>query len=194
MNKSKRILIVILLFASSKSYSQWEQSMGTENLDVQSLLSTTDYLFFGGATGAYRSGDDAYSFAYSNNGNDDVGPTRGFAQDENYIYTCTSQGVFRSSDMGVSWIPKSEGALSGAGFSTNLSTSLKSFSISFPDIIPYLSVSSNLILSTEKILLFLSSKISNNPLVQLGSPTQMVSPSNTAKGLSPTKSFAQYMA
>lgn len=109
MNKSKRILIVILLFASSKSYSQWEQSMGTDNLDVQSLLSTTDYLFFGGATGAYRSGDDAYSFAYSNNGNDDVGPTRGFAQDENYIYTCTSQGVFRSSDMGVSWIPKSEG-------------------------------------------------------------------------------------
>jgi photosystem II stability/assembly factor-like uncharacterized protein len=109
MNKSKRILIIILLFVSSKSYSQWEQSMGTDNLDVQSLLSTTDYLFFGGATGAYRSGDDAYSFAYSNNGNDDVGPTRGFAQDENYIYTCTSQGVFRSSDMGVSWIPKSEG-------------------------------------------------------------------------------------
>jgi photosystem II stability/assembly factor-like uncharacterized protein len=107
--KLSKLLLVAVLSLTLTSQAQWEQSLGSESLDVQSLLSTTDYLFFGGATGTYRSSDNAYSFAYSNNGNDDVGPTRGFAQDENYIYTCTSQGVFRSSDMGDNWIPKSEG-------------------------------------------------------------------------------------
>jgi hypothetical protein len=86
--KLSKLLLVAVLSLTLTSQAQWEQSLGSESLDVQSLLSTTDYLFFGGATGTYRSSDNAYSFAYSNNGNDDVGPTRGFAQDENYIYTC----------------------------------------------------------------------------------------------------------
>jgi hypothetical protein len=52
------------------------------------------------------------SFVSSNSGNDAVGPTRGFAQDRSYVYTCTSQGVFRSADNGLTWIARSNGLTS----------------------------------------------------------------------------------
>ena len=65
--------------------------------------------FFGGASGTYRSLDQSTSYSFSNSGNDSVGPTRGIISDGNYIYTCTSQGVFRSDDNGVNWIQKNNG-------------------------------------------------------------------------------------
>lgn len=107
--KNQLTLFCILFFITNSSHAQWEQSLGSESLDVQSLLSTNGYDFFGGQTGTYRSDDESYSYTFSNSGNDSVGPTRGFTTDGTYIYTCTSQGVFRSSDNGDNWISKSEG-------------------------------------------------------------------------------------
>ncbi|MSR42032.1 MAG: hypothetical protein EXS10_09070 [Phycisphaerales bacterium] len=83
---------------------------------MQSLLSRGGFVFAGGATGAYRSDNSATSFTLSNTGNDAVGPTRGFTADRTYIYTCTSQGVFRSASNGSPWVAKSTGL-------TNLLTS-----------------------------------------------------------------------
>ena len=100
------LIITISVFSAN---AQWQQSIGSENLDVQSLLTTEEYDFFGGATGAYRSSDESATFTFANSGNDSNGPTRGFTSDEMYIYTCTSQGVFRSADHGENWIPKSDG-------------------------------------------------------------------------------------
>ncbi len=76
---------------------------------MQSLLTNGDYNFAGGQTGAYLSTDTAANYASSNTGNDGVGPTRGFAKDNTYIYTCTSQGAYRSSDNGATWVSKSAG-------------------------------------------------------------------------------------
>lgn len=94
----------------------WKQCTGTASLNMQSLLSSGTNHFAGGATGAYLSINKGENFALSNTGNDAVGPTRGFAKDNNYIYTSTSQGVFRSDNNGTSWIAKSNGL-------TNLLTS-----------------------------------------------------------------------
>ncbi|MBK8609814.1 MAG: hypothetical protein IPL84_07660 [Chitinophagaceae bacterium] len=96
---------------------QWQQSAGTAGLNMQSLLTYGSYNFAGGQTGAYLSTDTAANYASANNGNDAVGPTRGFAKDNTFIYTCTSQGVYRSSDNGATWVSKSAGLsdLRGSG-------------------------------------------------------------------------------
>ena len=94
---------------SFSSYAQWQQSAGTTGLNMQSLLTNGIYNFAGGQTGAYLSTDSAANYSLSNTGNDNVGPTRGFTKDNNYIYTCTSQGAFRSSDNGATWVSKSVG-------------------------------------------------------------------------------------
>jgi hypothetical protein len=96
---------------------QWQQSAGTAGLNMQSLLTNGTANFAGGQTGTYKSTDAASNYSLSNSGNDAVGPTRGFAKDNTYIYTCTSQGVYRSSDNGATWISKSSGLtdLRGSG-------------------------------------------------------------------------------
>jgi hypothetical protein len=108
-NVMKHTALLLLLCSSAISYGQWEQSVGSENLDVQSVMSTGIYDFFGGATGAYRSADESATYTFSNEGNDAVGPTRGLASDGTYVYACTSQGVFRSSNDGVTWEGMSNG-------------------------------------------------------------------------------------
>ena len=105
----KKLQIILLLSLSSSAFGQWQQSTGTLGLNMQSLLTNGSYNFSGGQTGAYLSIDSAASYISSNNGNDAVGPTRGFTKDVLYTYTCTSQGVYRSSDNGATWIPKSSG-------------------------------------------------------------------------------------
>lgn len=110
MNKLK---IFYILFATTIGYSQWTQSQGTEGLDMQALLSFNNFDFAGGASGTYRSTDQAYTFQFSNNGNDANGPTRAYTFDDDYIYTGTSQGIFRSDNNGDSWVPKSTGLSSG---------------------------------------------------------------------------------
>jgi len=113
----KNLLGIILMFSISySSFAQWQACAGTAGLNMQSLLTNGMYNFAGGATGAYLSTDSSANYVSSNNGNDAVGPTRGFTKDNNYVYTCTSQGVFRSSDNGATWISKSSGL-------TNLLTS-----------------------------------------------------------------------
>ncbi len=112
MNNLKKIKFFQLILFSCFSYSafgQWQQSVGTAGLNMQSLLTNGVYNFAGGATGAYLSTDSSVNYIYSNSGNDAVGPTRGFTKDNNYVYTCTSQGVFRSSDNGATWISRSIG-------------------------------------------------------------------------------------
>jgi len=100
-----------LLFCcfSVSVYGQWQQSAGTTGLNMQSLLTNGIYNFAGGQTGAYLSTDSAANYSLSNSGNDAVGPTRGFTKDNTYIYTCTSQGAYRSSDNGATWVSKSSG-------------------------------------------------------------------------------------
>ena len=102
-------LVIPYFFVIQILLGQWEQSTGTENLDTQSLLTIGDYNFMGGATGAYLSTDEGASYQLSNAGNDSNGPTRGFTFDSLYIYSCTSQGVFRSDNYGESWVPKNLG-------------------------------------------------------------------------------------
>ena len=104
------ILQILLLSSFSISaFGQWQQSLGTAGLNMQSLLTNGTYNFAGGQTGAYLSTDIAANYSLSNNGNDNIGPTRGFTKDNNYTYTCTSQGAFRSSDNGATWVSKSVG-------------------------------------------------------------------------------------
>ena len=79
----------------------WTVSGGTASLNMQSAWSRGTVTYAGGATGVYRSDDAGASFRPSNTGNDAVGPTRAFADDATYLYTATSQGVFRSSDEGA---------------------------------------------------------------------------------------------
>lgn len=97
------------LLVGDTATAQWQPAAGTTALNMQALLSRGAFCFAGGATGAYRSTDSAASFAFSNTGNNAVGPTRGFASDASYVYTCTSQGVFRSADNGATWVAKSSG-------------------------------------------------------------------------------------
>ena len=103
------LLLVTLLSLPLTSQAQWEESLDSESLDVQSLLSTDSYDFCGGQTGTYRSVDESYSYTFSNSVNDSNGPTRAITTDGTYIYTCTSQGVFRIWDNGDTWISKSVG-------------------------------------------------------------------------------------
>ncbi len=103
----KKYLFIVLLVGVC--FGQWEQASGTENLDMQALMSKGEYHFAGGATGAYVSIDEGMTYTYSNNGNDSNGPTRGFTHDSLYIYNCTSQGVFRTEDNGETWLSKSNG-------------------------------------------------------------------------------------
>jgi hypothetical protein len=100
-----------LLFCciSISGYGQWQQSVGTAGLNMQSLLTNGVYNFAGGQTGAYLSTDRAANYSLSNNGNDNAGPTRGFTKDNTYVYTSTSQGAFRSADNGATWVSKSVG-------------------------------------------------------------------------------------
>ena len=96
---------------------QWQQSAGTAGLNMQALLTNGVYNFAGGETGTYKSIDAAANYLLSNSGNDAVGPTRGYTKDNTYVYTCTSQGIFRSSDNGSTWVSKSAGLtdLRGSG-------------------------------------------------------------------------------
>jgi len=94
---------------TSSDDNKWAQSIGTASLNMQSLITVGDYNLAGGKTGTYLSTDKAENYILSNTGNDDVGPTRGFTSDGTYIYTCTSQGVYRSADNGATWISKSNG-------------------------------------------------------------------------------------
>jgi len=107
----KKIILqsILLCCISFSSYGQWQQSAGTTGLNMQSLLTNGIYNFAGGQTGAYLSTDTAANYSLSNSGNDAVGPTRGFTKDNTYIYTCTSQGAYRSSDNGATWVSKSSG-------------------------------------------------------------------------------------
>jgi hypothetical protein len=106
-----KITLKFLLFScfSVSVYGQWQQSAGTAGFNMQSLITNGIYNFAGGQTGAYLSIDSAANYSLSNYGNDNVGPTRGFTKDNNYLYTCTSQGAFRSSDNGTTWVSKSLG-------------------------------------------------------------------------------------
>jgi hypothetical protein len=99
----------ICLLLVAPLFAQWEQSRGTAGLNMQSLLTKGTYNFAGGATGVYVSTDSAANYRSSNSGNDNVGPTRGFADGGAFIFTCTSQGVFRSADNGATWTQKSSG-------------------------------------------------------------------------------------
>jgi hypothetical protein len=105
----KSIHIFLLCTVSYSTHAQWQPCAGTAGLNMQSLLSNDTYNFAGGQTGTYLSTDNASTYVLSNSGNDDVGPTRGFTKDIYYVYTCTSQGAFRSSDNGSTWISKSAG-------------------------------------------------------------------------------------
>lgn len=110
------LVLALTIAPAQMALAQWHSATGTTALNMQSLLSQEALVLAGGATGAYRSTDSASSFVLSNSGNDAVGPTRGFTADRSYIYTCTSQGVFRSANSGMTWIAKSSGM-------TNLLTS-----------------------------------------------------------------------
>ena len=103
------LAFMLALLPASGAHAQWAPCSGTTGLNMQSLSSRGTFAFSGGATGAYRSTNGAVSFAPSNSGNDASGPTRGFANDASYIYTCTSQGVFRSANDGATYVAKSQG-------------------------------------------------------------------------------------
>ena len=107
--KKITLQIILLCCISFSSSGQWQQCTGTTGLNMQALLTNGIYNFAGGQTGSYLSTDSAANYTSSNNGNDAVGPTRGYTRDNNYIYTCTSQGVFRSANNGATWVSKSVG-------------------------------------------------------------------------------------
>lgn len=107
--KLNTLLSFTILCLSNFVFSQWEQSIGTENLNIQALRNVNNHDFAGGATGSYVSTDESATYSFANQGNDDFGPTRGYTSDNDYVYTCTSQGVFRSDNFGSSWTSKSNG-------------------------------------------------------------------------------------
>ncbi len=104
------IVVIWLSIAQGQAvHAQWQKSLGVEGKNMQSLLARGAHTFAGGATGAYVSTNGGRSFLPSNVGNDSVGPTRGFAYTSERVFTCTSQGVFRSSDNGLTWTQKNTG-------------------------------------------------------------------------------------
>lgn len=106
----KSILTTISYSCLSVSmYAQWQQCAGTSGLNMQALMTNGIYNYAGGQTGSYLSTDTAANYALSNSGNDSLGPTRGYTKDNTFIYTCSSQGAFRSADNGVTWVSKSVG-------------------------------------------------------------------------------------
>jgi hypothetical protein len=110
--KTIKYLLFFIPMLISQLIGQWQQSVGTENLDMQAIISHGNYDFAGGATGTYRSSNESESYIFSNSGNDSNGPTRAFTFDFDYIYTGTSQGVFRSDNNGELWESKSNGLTS----------------------------------------------------------------------------------
>ena len=73
--KRKTLLFLMIFCASNFVFAQWEQSTGTENLNIQALISVDNHDFAGGATGSYLSTDESTSYIFANSGNDDFGPT-----------------------------------------------------------------------------------------------------------------------
>ena len=51
---------------------------------MQAVISYEQSIYAGGATGTYKSNNEAENFILSNNGNDSNGPTRGFTYDDIY--------------------------------------------------------------------------------------------------------------
>lgn len=117
--KTLRVALSFLLLSSGVVFAQWQQSSGTEGRNFQSLLATGNDTFAGGATGAYYSSDSAGSFRPANQGNDSAGPTRSLTTSARHVFSCTSQGVFRTADHGATWVSKSSGLgnLLGSGIS-----------------------------------------------------------------------------
>lgn len=109
LNLPKLLRGLFCLLLMAPLFAQWEHSRGTAGLNMQSLLTKGTTHFAGGATGVYVSTDSTANYRASNSGNDNVGPTRGFADGGAFIFTCTSQGVFRSADNGATWLQKSSG-------------------------------------------------------------------------------------
>ena len=109
INKTNLVAFLFFCSITNSVYAQWQQAAGTAGLNMQSLLTNGVYNFAGGETGAYLSINNAATYVISNSGNDAVGPTRGFTKDLNYVYTCTSKGVFRSTNNGSTWISKNIG-------------------------------------------------------------------------------------
>ncbi len=107
--KTIQLLAISFGLFTATAHAQWQLCAGTEGLNMQSLLTMGTHNFAGGQTGAYLSTDGAATYALSNTGNDAVGPTRGFAYDNNFVYTCTSQGLYRSADQGANWTSVSNG-------------------------------------------------------------------------------------
>ncbi len=70
----KSLLFLLCCFISNVVFRQWQQSVGTAGLNIQSLFNNGIYDFAGGQTGAYLSTDKSASYTLSNSGNDAVGP------------------------------------------------------------------------------------------------------------------------
>ena len=104
-----RVALSFLVLSYGVVFAQWQQSAGTEGRNFQSLLATGNDTFAGGATGAYYSSDSAGSFRPANQGNDSAGPTRSLTASAKHVFSCTSQGVFRTADRGAPWVSKSSG-------------------------------------------------------------------------------------
>ena len=88
---------------------EWQSCAGTEGLNMQCAISRAGWEFMGGELGTFHSNDAGANFVEANTGNTSIGPTRGFTADDEYVYQCTSNGVFRSEDHGMSWQPVSSG-------------------------------------------------------------------------------------
>ena len=104
------ILSTISIGLMNQCSSQtWELAAGTADLNMQCLLSDAGWDFAGGADGTFRSEDSSFSYAEANVGNTSMGPTRGFCRDADFVFQCTSNGVFRSANSGAQWEQVAEG-------------------------------------------------------------------------------------
>jgi hypothetical protein len=123
--KKKRIKSIFIALFITQLFGQWEQSTGTDGLDMQAVTSYDNTIFAGGqiGTGVFRSTDFGNTWELLSNGITSSA-YRCFAHNNDLIVAgSTSAGVFYSVNDGDSWSEINEGLTDLGIFDLSLSGS-----------------------------------------------------------------------
>lgn len=105
------------VLASSDNGTSWIPSnAGLLNLSVTALAQVRDYIFAATQSGVFRSADNGLNWAYASEGITDTLIGALLAKDTMLFAGTNQGGVFRSTNLAVSWEPKNSGLDTGIGW------------------------------------------------------------------------------